>query len=163
MNDTSINLIINHSLNNLIHREIGCFTDELISAERYYVLIDDSFKSSFNQLINYIEAQELNVSNASDLKMTVSNKDVLIIVTAINDNGSIKEAARSFKERGARVIAITKGWSTQYDDYIHERVGVSIHNEGDLSDNEVTEAFEMVLESIQRSVLDRLDGLTNVL
>ncbi|GMA09355.1 hypothetical protein GCM10025886_25080 [Tetragenococcus halophilus subsp. flandriensis] len=135
MSVDSVNDAINRTLRNTIHREIGCFTDEINKADRIYFLTDIESKK-FDNFFEAIKAKPFNETDTD-----ISEKDLLIIFDSEeNENSRFYDIVRSFKHSGGHIAVIVANRDLDYLQFVDEILGINI-NQSDIDEYGVSSIF----------------------
>jgi len=137
----------NRTLRNTIHREIGCFTDEINKADRIYFLVDIESKK-FDNFFEAIKAKPFNETDTD-----ISEKDLLIIFDSEeNENSRFYDIVRSFKYSGGHVAVIAVNRDLDYLQFVDEILGINI-NQSDIDEYGVSSIFIGAMDTL----LDEID------
>ncbi|GBD72447.1 MAG: hypothetical protein L0I66_05520 [Tetragenococcus halophilus] len=148
-NDNAGNAI-QRTLRNTIHREIGCFTDEVNKADRSYFSTNVESKR-FDNFFNSIEAVPFN-GNSLD----ITEKDLLIVFdSSIREDSELYNTVKSFKTAGGHVAAILVNRNINYMPFVDEVLGINI-NQSDIEAYEVNNIFrgtvKILLDEVDKKV-----------
>ncbi|AOF48399.1 hypothetical protein C7H83_04855 [Tetragenococcus halophilus] len=147
----NVNKAIDRTLRNTVHREIGCFTDEVNKAEKIYFLTTVSSKriATFFDSIKALPLSE----NRSD----ITDRDLLIVFDSeLNGNSRFYDLAASFKNSSGHVAGIVVDRKLDYIAYVDELLGINI-NQADIEKYEVDQIFgktvDVLLDEVDKKVL----------
>lgn len=151
MNVDNIDDAIQRTQRNIIHREIGCFTDEVNKADRSYFLTSVETKR-FDKFFDSIEATPLNENN-----LNITEKDLLIVFdSTVSEDSKFYNAVKSFKTSGGHVAAVLVNREINYLPFIDEILGINI-NQTDIDEYEVDSIFRetvnLLLDEVDKKVI----------
>lgn len=151
MNLDSADNAIQRTLRNTIHREIGCFTDEVNKADRSYFLTNVESKR-FDKFFKSIKATRFNESS-----LDITEKDLLIVFdSSVSEDSEFYNTIRSFKTAGGHVAAILVNRNVNYMHFVDEVLGINI-NQSDIEAYDVNNIFretvKVLLDEVDKKVL----------
>ncbi|GAA3014292.1 hypothetical protein [Tetragenococcus solitarius] len=138
---------IRRTMENVINREIGCFTDEVNKAHNIYFLTDTDTER-MNRFFKSINAKPINVE-----PFNISEKDLLIVFDSeIELNDEFYYIVKNFKYSGGHVAAIVANRKLSYIKFVDELLGINI-NQTDIKKYGTGKIFDEVVDK----VLDEVD------
>lgn len=142
MEDSTFGEALQHTMDNTIIREIGCFTDEINKAKNRYFLTDIQSKKITN-FFSRIDAKNLN-----EIKQVNYENAVLIVFDPeIQDNSLLEEKIRGFQKNKGHIAAIIINRQLSYLNIVDEVLGINI-NQLDAKLYGTYHIFQSILEKL---------------
>lgn len=134
-------------MENVINREIGCFTDEVNKANSIYFLTDTATER-INRFFKSINADPISLES-----FHVSEKDLLVVFdSGVELNDDFYHIVKEFKYLGGHIAAIIVNRKLPYIKFVDELLGINI-NQKDIESYGTQEIFNEVVDR----VLDEVD------
>jgi len=145
---------VSNATENIIKREVDCFTDEIIRAERIFHIIDkyDSTEA-INEFMSNFKSTDIKDSYESFDFTKLSDDDLLIAVTKDGTNEVLIQLAKKFKENGGRVVSLIENRNSKLTKYSQEILGININN----SDAEKIKSSKDVFKEVSSNLLKHIE------
>lgn len=139
---------------NIIQREIGCFSDEIIKANNIYCYADSYLLEDISYYLNQLYADLIVYDDKYQISSKINKDSLLIVVTKDGKDSGISNLIQMFKQNGGRIILLTSNRNVNYNDDVNEILGVNINKRDQEAAND-NEVFRYLVKELFDEVMDK--------